>query len=47
MLRELVDVYEFKKGYQPRTNIVKDENADLLADFHSVLNRWKITSVSC
>jgi hypothetical protein len=27
-------VNEFKKGYQPRTNIVKDENGDLLADFH-------------
>jgi hypothetical protein len=23
---------EFKKGYQPRTNLVKDERGDLLAD---------------
>jgi hypothetical protein len=23
---------EFRKGYQPRTNLVKDENGDLLAD---------------
>jgi hypothetical protein len=24
----------FKRGYQPRNNLVKDENGDLLADFH-------------
>jgi hypothetical protein len=34
-------VYEFKKGYQPRTNLVKDERGDLLADPHKSLNRWK------
>jgi hypothetical protein len=28
----------FKKGYQPRINIIKDENGNLLADLHSVLN---------
>jgi hypothetical protein len=32
---------EFKKCNQPRTNIVKEENGDLLADSHSILNRWK------
>jgi hypothetical protein len=32
---------EFKKGYQPRTNLAKDDNGDLLADSHSILNRWK------
>jgi hypothetical protein len=32
---------EFKKGYQPRTNLVKDERSDLLADRHEVLNMWK------
>jgi hypothetical protein len=32
---------EFKKGYQPRINIIKDENGNLLADPQSVLNRWK------
>jgi hypothetical protein len=31
---------QFKKGYQPRSNLVKDENGDLLADSH-ILNRWK------
>jgi hypothetical protein len=35
-------INEFKKGYQPRTNVVKDENDDLLADSHSILNRWKL-----
>ena len=29
---------EFKYGYQPTTNLVKD---DLNADSHSILNRWK------
>jgi hypothetical protein len=32
---------EFKKLYQPRNNIVKDENGDLLADSHNILNRSK------
>jgi hypothetical protein len=35
------DINEFKKAYQPRTNLVKDEDGDLLADYHSILNRWK------
>jgi hypothetical protein len=34
-------INEFKKGYQPRINIIKDENDNLLADPQSVLNRWK------
>jgi hypothetical protein len=34
-------IYKFKKGYQPRMNIIKDENGNLLADPESVLNRWK------
>jgi hypothetical protein len=33
-------INEFKKGYQPRINIVKDGNGNLLADQQSVLNRW-------
>jgi hypothetical protein len=33
-------INEFKKGYQPRTNLVKGENGDLLADSHNILNRW-------
>jgi hypothetical protein len=42
---KILDLYrgisEFKKGYQPRINIIKDENDNLLADPQSVLNRWK------
>jgi hypothetical protein len=34
-------INEFKKGYQPRINIIKDENGNLLADHQSILNRWK------
>jgi hypothetical protein len=34
-------INEFKKGYQPRTNKLKDKNGDLLADCHNILNRWK------
>jgi hypothetical protein len=33
-------INEFRKSYQPITNLVKDENGDLLADSHNVLNRW-------
>jgi hypothetical protein len=29
-----------KKGYQPRTNLVKDEKGDLLTDPHKIVNRW-------
>ena len=28
-------------GYQPRTNIVKDENGDLVTDSDSILARWR------
>jgi hypothetical protein len=31
----------FKCVYQARSNVVKDENGDLLADSHDILNRWK------
>ena len=30
-----------KKGYQPRTGIVKDEKGDLVADSHSIMARWR------
>ena len=32
---------DFKKGYQPRTTIVKDEKGDLVADSHSIMARWR------
>jgi hypothetical protein len=34
-------INKFKKGYQPRSNLVKDENGDLFADSHNILNSWK------
>ena len=36
MYRGIID---FKKDYQPRTNIVKDEKGDLVADSYSILAR--------
>jgi hypothetical protein len=32
-------INEFKKGYQPGTNLVKDESGDLFADSHNSLHR--------
>jgi hypothetical protein len=29
------------KGIQPRTNLVKDEKGDLVADSHSIVARWR------
>jgi hypothetical protein len=34
-------VDEFKKGFQPRTKLVKDEEGDLLVDPDKILNRWE------
>jgi hypothetical protein len=34
-------INEFKKGYQPVTNLVKVERGDLVEDPHKILNRWK------
>ena len=34
-------INDFKKGYQPRTDIVKDEKGDLVVDSHSILARWR------
>jgi hypothetical protein len=42
-LKNIRDLYRgigfFKKGYQPRTNIVQDEEGNLTADSHSILAR--------
>ena len=42
-IKNISDLYrginEFKKGYQPRTNTVKDEKGDTVADCHSILAR--------
>ena len=34
-------INDFKKRFQPRCNIVKDEKGDLVADLHSIVARWK------
>jgi hypothetical protein len=43
--RSIRDLYrginEFKKGNQPRINIIKDENGNLLADPHSIFEQVK------
>jgi hypothetical protein len=33
-------ISNLKIGYQPRTNIVKGEKGDLVADSHSIVARW-------
>jgi hypothetical protein len=30
----------FKRSYQPRSKLVKDENGDLLTESHNILKRW-------
>ena len=34
-------ISDFKKGYRPRTNVVKDEKGDLFADCYSILAWWR------
>ena len=33
-------INDFKKGYQPRTNIVMDEKGDLVRDYHGIVAGW-------
>jgi hypothetical protein len=35
------DISDFKRGYQPRTNVVKNKNGDLVAHSHSISARWR------
>jgi hypothetical protein len=45
MSKNIRDLYrginKFKRGYQPRNNLVKDESGDLLANSNNILNRFK------
>jgi hypothetical protein len=41
-----VGINEFKRGYQPRSNLVKGEIADLVADSHNIWNGRRTTSLS-
>ena len=34
-------INDMKKGYQHRTRIVNDEKVDFVADFHSIMARWR------
>jgi hypothetical protein len=34
-------INEFKRCYQPRSNLVKNENGDLLVDLKNIVNGWK------
>jgi hypothetical protein len=34
-------INECKKGCQPINNFINDQDGDLLADSHNILNRWK------
>ena len=44
-IKNIMDLYtginDFKKGYQPRTNVVKDEKGDLVAESYSIVFRWR------
>ena len=44
-IKNIRDLYrginDFKKGYQPRTNVVKEEKGDLVADSYSAVARWR------
>jgi hypothetical protein len=33
-------INDYKKGYQPITNVVKDEKGGFVTDCHSSLDRW-------
>jgi hypothetical protein len=51
--KNITDLYtginQFKKGYQPRINSVKDENGDQLTNSHNVLNMRKnyLSAIEC
>jgi len=44
-IQNITDLYgginDFKKGDQPRIDIVKDDRSDLVAESHSILPRWR------
>jgi len=44
-IQNIRDLYKginyFKKGYQPRCNMLKDVKGELVADSHSIVGRWR------
>ena len=51
--KKIKDLYkginDFKPGYQPRNNLIKDEKGDLVTDYHSIVARWRkyLSAVQC
>jgi len=45
MIKNIRNLYrginDFKKVYQPRTNVVKEDKGDFIAYSHSILARWR------
>jgi len=41
MIKNIKDIKNFKKGYQPATNIVQEEKVDLVTDCHSISATWR------
>ncbi|PNF28551.1 hypothetical protein B7P43_G12912 [Cryptotermes secundus] len=39
--KNIRDLYRGINDFQPSSNLVKDENGDLLADSHNIFNRWR------
>ena len=35
------NISDFKKGYEPRTNVAKDEKGDLVAGSYSIVAMWR------
>jgi hypothetical protein len=40
-------INEFKRGYQPRSNLVKDESGDLLANSQQYLEELILSVTEC
>jgi hypothetical protein len=34
-------INDFKKGYQPRTNVIKNEKGDLVTNCHNIWAIWR------
>jgi len=34
-------INDFKKGYQPRTNVIKDDKSDVVTGYHSIFAKWR------
>jgi hypothetical protein len=48
MLEDCIEaLIDFNRGHQPINNWVKEPNADLIADSHNILDRWKCHFCHC